>query len=768
MARNNRNDFISISQLLKTYISKWYLFVISILGCLLLAFVFIRVHKVKYGVRANILIQQESGMSPLDMMGGIGDIFGASGHTDDEIFVLSSHSVYRDVVRDLGLNRTHYMHTGFLRNILTYPDYPVDVTMSEEIADTLSKNIRFYIKVDKEGRADITVKENKMGTLAKLKDVTLPYTVNTVFGQYTVEPTSYFVPGNDYNTRVYVTGYHSAAEDYAIDIMSEIANKRSNVIQMGYNTTCPKLGEMLLQDIIDKYNQRGIYEKNIQGQKTGQFIGERLALLTEDLTDSEEKFQNYLERQGIVDPNIEVQYQTEKRAGVESALIEAETTLEILRITKEFLALPANKYELIPTTVSSEALQNAISNYNSKLIDRNELASHTDASNVALQRKTAAVDASRKNIIASVDKQFVNQEVLVRDLKAQMSATGNRLGSVPSQSRAVIDMRRQLEVKQELYVFLRKRQEENAMMMANATPKGLIVDVPYALKKPLGITNKMVLVLALFFGLLLPPVYLYLIKLIRNRVETREDVENHTLTPILGEMCIDRSGRALVVSPTDLSSSSELFRLMRANLLFVFNDPKDKVVLTTSTTSGEGKSFISINLAASLALLGKRVLLAGMDIRAPKLSSYLDLSSQYGLTQYLSSNEIKLDQIILKNKLKNFPTLDVILAGPIPPNPAELLISPKVDKMFDELRTQYDYIVVDSAPVGMVSDSYALNRIADATIFVTRINHTSLTDIDYIDEIYQEKRLKKLSLVINGVKSKKTYGYSKDKKSTDH
>lgn len=768
MARIKRNDFINITQLLKTYISKWYLFVISIIGCLLLAFVYIRIHQTKYGVRANILIQQESGMSPLDMMGGIGDIFGASGHVDDEIFVLSSHSVYRDVVRDLGLNRTHYMHTGIMRNILTYPDYPIDVTMSEAIADTLSRTLRFYIKTDEQGVANIKVVDNKMGTIEKIKDVKLPYTVKTIFGDYTVEPTSYYIPGSEYNTRIFVTGYHSAAEDYALDIFSEIANKRSNVIQMGFDTTCPELGEMLLQDIINKYNERGIYDKNIQGKKTGQFLAERLDLLANDLSDSESQYQTYLERQGIIDPNVEIEYQTEKRAAIEKSLIEAETTLEILRITREFLALPANKYELIPTAVPSEALQRAISEYNTALIERNDLASHVDQSNIALQRKTAAVDAARKNIVTSVDKQFTNQEVLVRDLKAQMSSTGSRLGSVPSQSRAVLDMKRQLEVKNELFIFLRKRQEENAMMMANATPKALIVDVPYTLKKPLGTSNKVILALALIFAFCLPPVYLYMLKMFRNRVETREDVESRTQAPILSEMCIDNSGHSLVVNTTDKSPATELFRLMRANLLFVFNDPKDKVVLTTSSTSGEGKSFICINLAASLALLGKKVLLVGMDIRAPKLSSYLDIMPKFGLTQYLSSNEIALDQIISRHPIADLHTLDVIVAGPIPPNPAELLISGKVDDMFISLREQYDYIVVDSAPVGLVSDSFSLNRIADATIYVTRLNHTSLSDIELIDEIYQEKRLKKLSLVVNGVKSKKSYGYSYGKNSIDH
>ncbi len=202
---------------------------------------------------------------------------------------------------------------------------------------------------------------------------------------------------------------------------------------------------------------------------------------------------------------------------------------------------------------------------------------------------------------------------------------------------------------------------------------------------------------------------------------------------------------------------------MRSNLLFMFNDDNDKVVLLTSSTSGEGKTFIAINLAATLALLGKKVLLVGMDIRAPKISSYLGVSSSKGLTQYLSSTDISLDSIIAKHPVDDIDSLDVIVAGPIPPNPGELLASKKVDQLFEQLRGMYDYIVVDSAPVGMVSDTFNLNRVSDATVYVSRLNYTSISDIDFIEEIYTDNRLKKLSVVINGVKSKKTYGYHNKK-----
>lgn len=312
-------------------------------------------------------------------------------------------------------------------------------------------------------------------------------------------------------------------------------------------------------------------------------------------------------------------------------------------------------------------------------------------------------------------------------------------------------------------MFLLRRQEENAMMLANATPKGIVVDEAYVLAKPIGMSKKLILLIFLFIGICLPPVFLYILKLLRNRPETRDEIERRVNVPILGEMCIDNSGRSMVVTPTDTSSTTELFRLMRANLLFFLSDPKDKVVLLTSSKSGEGKSFISINLAATLALLGKKVLLVGMDVRAPKLASYLGIQARNGLTNYLSSSNVNIDDIIVNKPFAEIPSIDVIVAGPVPPNPAELLTTDRVDALFDELRGRYDYIVVDSAPVGLVSDTFTLDRIADATIYVTRLNYTTNSDVDSIEEIYYNKRLKKMSIVVNGVKSRKTYGYRAQK-----
>lgn len=756
-ARNS--DIIDLHALLRTYLSKWYLFVISIVACLVLGFLVCRIHKTKYGVRANILIQQEAN-SPLGALeGGIGDLFGSSGDVDDEIFVLSSHSLYRDVVRDLGLNRTHYVRLGFLKKELVYPDFPVDVTTAASVPDTLRKSITFKIKIDQKGLAEITARTAKE-KFPEVKDVRLPYAMKTPYGTFNIAATEYYVKGKPLTTTVIYSGYHMAAEDLALDITSEIANKKSNVIEMGINTPNPVMGEMILQDVIDKYNERGIRETSLQGEKTAAFLENRLALLDKELQNNEEVYQSYREKEGLFDVKSELAYLGERRGMVEKALIEAETQMEILQLTYDFLRQPSNRYELVPMTVDSPTLQKAIADYNDVLIERNDMiANGVNADNQAVQRITAQVNATHDNLVNTVKRNFLNMQVTVKDLRNQVATSDSRLKKLPGQSRNIMEIERHLLVQHTLNSFLLQRQEENAIIMANAVPKGTIVDEPYTLNKPLGISNLVIMVVAFMVGIMLVPVFLYLLKLFRNRVESRRDIESHTSAPILGEMCTDRSGNQLVVSTSSTQPSAELFRLMRANLLFVLNDDNDRVVLLTSSTSGEGKSFISVNLAASLALMGKKVLLMGMDIRAPRLADYLNVRPRFGLTQYLSASDITLSDIILKHPVDDLPSLDVVVAGPVPPNPAELLTSHKVDDLFAQLRQMYDYIIVDTAPVGMVSDTFTLNRVSDATVYVTRINRTSIHDVDFIDDIYSNSRLKKLSVVINGVKGKKTYGY---------
>ncbi len=750
-----KSDFIDIKAILREYASKWYWFVISIAVCGALGFVYGKIKKPVYAVYANVIISQDD-KGGMGALGSLGDLFGSKNKVDDEIFVISSHSVYRNVASDLGINKKHYVKGGFLRTKFAYPEFPVDVIFTPGIADTLRKSLVFKININKKGFAEIKAKAGKE-EIADVSDAKLPATLNTDYGVFIVDTTGTYVPGKQLKSIVTISGYDLAAEALSKQVAASIASKRSNAIRLGIKTINPDYGKDVLNQVIERYNLRGIAEKNLQAQKTAKFIDDRLAIITGDLNEAESTIQQYKEERGIVDVRAEAQYQTGKQHSYEAALVNAETQAEVVKMTGEFISDPANAYALIPMTVENKSLQDGIKLYNETVLKRMEIAATAKPGNRALAQIDAQIDAMRENITTSVKRTYDNLQVGIRDMRRQVNSASGQLGNVPRQEREFLNMKRQQEVKQQLYLFLLEKREETAMMLANAVPKGLIVDEAFTLTKPVSMSKTMILLIALFIGLCLPPFVLYLRKVLRTKFDTKDEVEDVIDVPIIGEICQDRTGNSLVVSATDTSSTTELFRLMRSNLLFVLGDRNEKVIMITSTTSGEGKSFVSINLAATLSLLDKKVLIIGMDIRKPRLAEYFDIHPRFGLTQYLASDQITLDSLIVNDP--RIPSLDIITAGPIPPNPAELLTSKKLDAMMAELRERYDYIIIDSAPVGMVSDTFTLDRLADATVYVVRANYTSRSDLRFIEEIYRDHRLKKLTVAVNGTATRRGYGY---------
>ncbi len=755
MAKQKKSEFIDVNAIVREYISKWYWFAISVFVCVALGWLAAKVMKPKYSINANVLISQDEkgGMASL---GAIGDLFGSNASVDDEIFVISSHSLYRDVVKTLATNKVHKVRRGFLDNEFAYPHYPLDVYAAPGIIDTLRTAITFKVDVDEKGLASVKAKA-KREVVAKVKDKPLPVTVQTIYGAFVIDTTSYYVPGEELSTSVSILGYDAAAELLGEDVDANIGSKRSNSIRLGMNTVNTDYGKDVLNEIITKYNERGIAEKNLQGEKTAKFIDERLAIISSDLSDAENVIQSYKETKGIIDVGSEAGYQTGIRAETERHLAAAETQAEIIRMTSEFLNNPENAHSLIPMTSDVAGLQEGIKDYNDLLILRMNLATNAKPNNKSLQLLDKKIDAIREVLIGSVAKAYENNEINIRELRSKMNSAMSRLSSVPSQEREFLNMKRQQEVKQQLYLFLLQRREETAMMLANATPKGLIVDEAYSLTEPVNMSKKMILFIAVMIGLCIPPALLYVRKLLRTKFDTKEEVEAAIDVPVLGEICNDKSGRTLVAVRGDHSSTTELFNLLRSRLPFVLGGDGEKVVLLTSTRSGEGKSFVSVNLSSDMALLDKKVLLIGMDVRKPRLTEYLNVAPRFGLTQYLASKDITIDSMIVRDE--QAPQLDIITSGPVPPNPAELLNSKRLDELMAELRKRYDYIFIDSAPVGMVSDTFTLDRLSDATIYVVRADYTMRSDLRFIDEIYGQKRLKKLSVVVNGTTTKRGYGY---------
>lgn len=661
-------------------------------------------------------------------------------------------------VKDLGLNKSYVLKKGLFDKSMPFKDAPVDVSYAPAINDTLKNSILFKIWVDEKDNVKIEA-ESKKKKIAEVENQRFPVTLKTIYGDFEFDKTEYFEPGESFKESLYLSSYAAAAESLVLSVDIDIPNKKANFIKLSMKDANISRSIAILNKIVENYNKKGVEDKQLKGYKTSEFIDNRIALLAQELEMSEKDIEVYKKSNNITDVRAEATYLMGRKGKLETELLTAETENEVLRLTRDFVANPSNKYALIPLSGmdingQQSAVTSAINKYNDLVLSRMKIENNAKSNNASLKVLNDQIDAMRANIISSLEKAIANSDVALRDLREQTRQSMSKLGEIPTQEREYYNMKRQQTVKEQLFLYLLQQREQTAISIANSMPRGTVIDEAYSLLTPVSMTRKKMLMCAFVLGLLLPIGYITVKNKLRNKFATKSEVEALTDVPVLGEVCLSHRKESVVVR--DSSSIAELFRLIRTNLGFVMGSA-NKVVLVTSTKSGEGKSFVSVNLAASFALLGKKVLLVGMDIRKPQLANYLGISHQPGLTQYLSSEQYKISDIIQKSV--EVESLDVVVAGPVPPNPAELLAEGKVDAFFASMREIYDYIIIDSAPVGMVSDTFVLDRVADATVYVCRADYTTLQDIDFVSNLYDEKRLKKLSLIVNGTSAKKGYGY---------
>ena len=749
---------IDLYALWNEYKSYWWLFLLSVIGCCAIAFLYSMVKLPQYSIQANVLVAEEEtdGTSMSRILSG--SLFGSSSSVDDEQIIMSSHTVMLQTVKDLGLNKSYVLKKGLFDKSMPFKDAPVDVSYAPAINDTLKNSILFKIWVDEKDNVKIEA-ESKKKKIAEVENQRFPVTLKTIYGDFEFDKTEYFEPGESFKESLYLSSYAAAAESLVLSVDIDIPNKKANFIKLSMKDANISRSIAILNKIVENYNKKGVEDKQLKGYKTSEFIDNRIALLAQELEMSEKDIEVYKKSNNITDVRAEATYLMGRKGKLETELLTAETENEVLRLTRDFVANPSNKYALIPLSGmdingQQSAVTSAINKYNDLVLSRMKIENNAKSNNASLKVLNDQIDAMRANIISSLEKAIANSDVALRDLREQTRQSMSKLGEIPTQEREYYNMKRQQTVKEQLFLYLLQQREQTAISIANSMPRGTVIDEAYSLLTPVSMTRKKVLMCAFVLGLLLPIGYITVKNKLRNKFATKSEVEALTDVPVLGEVCLSHRKESVVVR--DSSSIAELFRLIRTNLGFVMGSA-NKVVLVTSTKSGEGKSFVSVNLAASFALLGKKVLLVGMDIRKPQLANYLGISHQPGLTQYLSSEQYKISDIIQKSV--EVESLDVVVAGPVPPNPAELLAEGKVDAFFASMREIYDYIIIDSAPVGMVSDTFVLDRVADATVYVCRADYTTLQDIDFVSNLYDEKRLKKLSLIVNGTSAKKGYGY---------
>ena len=753
---NKNNDSIDFTSIIKGYIKHWKLFIATIFVCGVIGFIYIWIVPPSYKIIANVLVKQQSsdggnGNMQNILMRSFGG--GGSGNVDDEIYVITSHTNLTNTVKLLGLNRVHYIKKNPIKKIDAYDNYPVDVYAPESMIDTLSVPAIFKVNVTKEG--EITVNTKIAKYKEKKKADKFPVAIETPYGLFTLTTTENYVPGEKLKTEILVAGYGMVAEDWASMLESYVPNKRTNLISLSVTDANIQRGKDFLNTLIDLYNLQGLENKNIEATKTGEFIDERLSIISKELYDIETEIEKYKVDNKILDVIEDARAAYSKREHYSDIQLQAEMRNHIVAIVEEFINNPENKNSLLIST-SGVVGDSEIAKYNNLLIARRELLRSAKPDNPVIKKLDDQIDLAWQNIKDFIAASKEEKEVSLNDVRQLEAEMQTKVSEAPAREKEYLNMKRQQAIKSELFMFLLQRREDNLITLAANTPKGQIVDPAYNLNKPVSLPKKIILLVWLCLGFAIAAGYLYIKDLFKTKFSTREELEKLTALPLLGEVSVNDTGRNIVVSSGDNTSISELFRLIRSNLQFILSNG-EKVMLVTSSISGEGKSFISCNLAASLALTGKRVVVVGLDIRQPKLGEYLNIGGRAGVTNYLASNSVSINDIIHKEPFA--AGLDIILAGPVPPNPAELLLSDRLEELFKELKKKYDYVIIDSAPVGMVSDTFSIDRISDICIYVCRADYTEKDNIRYAEKLSGDKKLKKLYLVLNATNTKKGYGY---------
>ena len=745
-------ESLGSSNFLHTAIRHWWLFALSFIFCFGILFLYLRKTLPSYIVSSTVLVDDQSlsfagignpkGNSMLKSVMGGGDV-----NVFNEIEILASENLAAKTVDALDINCRYYEKTGFLKKQDHYGTSPIIVEAPKELFDTLSVTLPFKIKVYADGKTDITVKKGMFSNYAELKGVELPATVKTPFGLFVVKPTQYFTPKHEYSITASVAGNIPAALELQKDMTVDLKAKKTDIVYMDVMDNDVKRGRDILNTLVRLYNERGMKESDTQGMTTARFIDERLSLIYKNLMGSEAEIEAYKKAHSLVDPYTQVKSSIIKGETSESAIIALETQYRIASMIKGFITDPANKHSLIPFESDSLSAK-MVRSYNALITQRQHLETSAKADNPALVQLDQQLNAMRENMLGSVNNALGAMRIKIDRAKDLQGESKGDMSQFASTERETRNLYRNQAIQNELYIFLLQKREENALKMAAAQPKGKLVDEAYAASEPVKPKKPLLAFVALIMTFALPFCILYVKKMLKNKIGSQDELEAITPAHLLGQIYHAREDELQVIADTN-TKNAELFRYLRGNVQFVLPESTDKVVLVTSAVAAEGKSYIAANVASSLALMGKKVALVELNLRKPSLGEMFGIIASKGMSDYLSNGEVSLHDIVSTTA----DGLDVYVAGTVPPNPSELLQGSRAAQLMEQLREQYDYVVVDSASLATASDTFSLTNQADATVVVLRANSTKQTYVKWINRLMAEGKLSNVGFVLNGVKN---------------
>ena len=762
--RENKNskESTSFNAIIMRFIRNWKWFVLGFLVALCLGFLYLRIATPTYKVSSSLIMKDTwySG-SPSE---NIDDqlnfaLSGGSTNVANELLVMQSQTLIRKVINKLNLHTSYFVKNRFKETDL-YTNSPVIVSMNQNDLDTLSQRITLNIEMIDQKNLKVSGLVNRLSfdTIFTKLPVLLPTPAGNI--SFSERKGTSFI---EKPIRVEIQNPYATTKMYRAKLSINPASEFAFVLNLSLLTPSPSKGKDFLNMLVEIYNNESIQDNKMETVNTQAFINERIQIINEYIVEVEQDVEEYKSEHGLTHFQSDVKRNMQAGDKYEQQLVQIGTQLDIVNSLNEYVNDSKNANKTIPSNLGitdaklADAMLAATTNeYNQLLIERKRLSKSMTEDNPVLIKLNEQISGLHKNIVSFINSVQQGLNIQRRDALKQANLYGIRISNIPTQEKEFKGISRDQQLKTSLFLTLLQMREENALLLAAMSNNAKVLDEPM-LEGKVAPRSMIVLLIALLLGVLIPSGIISLIDMLQYKIQNRADVDRITQVPILAEIPHYKGEGSIAVKENETKEIDEAFRLARTNLMLNL-DPKNKVVIFTSTVSGEGKTFIAINTAVSMALLNKKVLLVGIDLRIPRIKEYMNLKTDDGLTLFLSGFESKIDNLIVPSVIH--PNLDVLPAGPIPPNPAELLTRSTLDNLFATLREKYDYIFIDSAPSAQVTDTLIINRVSDATVYVCRANYSSKANIRFANELMQKGKLNNMLLVINEVSEYQiSYGY---------
>ncbi len=772
---NEEKSNFDFAVIYTTLILNWKWFVLSLIICLGAAHIYLRYATPIYQAAAKLLIKEEQNGrrgNSIQSSANLGIISNSNG-IDNEMEILKSRTLAQQAVYDLKLYTT-YRHEGRIKDHLIYGEQEVNVDMDYEHLKKLNAPMSF--KITREGRNYhvvgsyfVPIDDNSYnpGPVTVDKVITaLPATLGTRVGMVKFTQNGNYMLRDGESLKVTMIAPEIAAGKYVGSLSVSPSTKATSIAQLVITDEIPQRAIDYLKQLAIVYNRQANEDKNQIAVRTEQFINQRLEKINAELGNTEGQLENYKKRNNMVQLSMNASTAFSNADSYAQKLNEANTQVALLDELTKYMNEPSNRHQPIPSNVglNDASATSLINKYNEIALQRNQLLHSASESSPTVTPLTSQLDDLQASIKRAMSQARAGLNIQRNSIASQQGKYQGQISNTPEQERILTQIGRQQEVKSGLYLMLLQKREENSISLAATADKGKLIDNPVFAGK---VTPKdsIILMIAFGLGLAIPALILFLLAFFRYKIEGHDDVAKLTKLPIIADVAI-ASDRAktkadIVVHENKNNLMEEIFRSLRTNLQFLMKE-HDKVILMTSTTSGEGKTFIASNVAISFALLGKKVVLVGLDIRKPRLAELFEIDDHHhGITNLLIKDNITWDDVnkqIVNSGVNS--NLDLLMAGPVPPNPGELVTRKSLEETMDILKEHYDYIIIDTAPVGLVTDTLALGRIANATVYVCRADYTQKSSFGLINGLAYEKKMPNMSIVLNGVDlSKKKYGY---------